>query len=319
MAVLKWKDMGNWVTLYSASIKNKLRKDANLADIPDKIAALRNLNLVGDISSPSDPENPTDKHNHDKRYKSWIENVRNDFKTAINRFAVSITGDVTAPAVTQDKDGKIVLHAENVNATNCYIRQANRTTQYRLLVQAEMGKQPILMVSNTYVDELGNFQNNRIHTGDLNVDRVVRAAKVFNAVWNDYAELFPKHGEVQPGELVALDMDAEEEGYVKADKHNHRVVGVCSNEYAHLIGGEEPPEGEDYDTYNMKKYIPVALAGRVHVYVQGNIQKGDYLVPGEDGCARAYQPLTDDANDILGMAVEASNAEGKHLVRMKIR
>ena len=105
----------------------------------------------------------------------------------------------------------------------------------------------------------------------------IRAEKVYNAVWNDYAEFFERGEETEVGDIIALDENSDEERYIKATNESKVIVGVHSDTFAHLIGGENPPEGEDFYEYNIKKFIPVGLAGRVKVKVIGPIKKGDLI------------------------------------------
>ena len=143
-------------------------------------------------------------------------------------------------------------------------------------------------------------------TGNVDCWGEIKASRVWNAVWNDYAEFFEKGEEVEPGDIVALDMDADEEHYVKATASSNVVVGVCSNEYGHILGGEAGKTEEE----NKKKFIPVSLMGRVHVKVMGSVKPGDRItvsnVPGVGRKAEAGE-------HIIGTAVtKAKNG----LVRM---
>lgn len=106
----------------------------------------------------------------------------------------------------------------------------------------------------------------------------LKASKVYNAVWNDYAEFFERGEDTEPGDIISLDYSSNEEKYIKASKENNCVVGVHSDSFAHLIGGENPPANEDYFEYNIKKFIPVGLAGRVKCKVVGPVKKGDIIV-----------------------------------------
>lgn len=75
MSVLKWQRGANeWVTLYGTVLKNRLRKDKNLADLTDAAEAKKNLGLVGDVTD----------HNHDSRYMVLINKVQDDIDREIN-------------------------------------------------------------------------------------------------------------------------------------------------------------------------------------------------------------------------------------------
>ena len=152
-------------------------------------------------------------------------------------------------------------------------------------------------------------------TGNLTVNGTVNATKVYNAVWNDYAELFEKGEETEPGDIVCLDILSDKEQYIKADNYSKRVIGVHSDTYGHLIGGDKLENFED----NFEKFIPIGLAGRVNVKVKGKVSKGDYIVPSEEkGIGRAYNKDIDDRDLIIGYLVEADNREDVRRLKMFI-
>ena len=146
------------------------------------------------------------------------------------------------------------------------------------------------------------------------------ATKVYNAVYNDYAEYFPKGEETEPGDIIMLDINSDKEQYIKAIKHKGRVVGVHSDTYGHILGGENPVDCIDFEEYNNKYYIPVGLCGRCYVKVIGKINKGDFIVPSEiAGIGRAYNKDLDDRNDIVGFIVETDDRVDIRRLKMKIK
>ena len=152
-------------------------------------------------------------------------------------------------------------------------------------------------------------------TGDLTVDGTITATQVYNAVWNDYAELFEKGEDTEPGDIVCLDILSDKEQYIKADSSSKRVIGVHSDTYGHLIGGEKLENFED----NFEKFIPIGLAGRVNVKVKGKVELGDYIVPSEEkGIGRVYNKYIDDRDLIIGYLVETDNREDVRRLKMFI-
>ena len=128
--------------------------------------------------------------------------------------------------------------------------------------------------------------------------------KVYNAIYNDYAEWFPRGEETEPGDLIALDGRCEYERYVRASTENPCVVGVHSDEYAHIIGGEYYEDTERYFTENMKKYIPVGLAGRCRVKVKDDVKPGDMIVPSDiPGVGEKYDSKKNTMDMVLGRVV----------------
>lgn len=153
-------------------------------------------------------------------------------------------------------------------------------------------------------------------TGDCNVDGSITGTKVYNAVYNDYAEFFPRGEDTEPGDIIGL-LDCENEVYGKAVS-GMRSVGVHSNEFAHLIGGEVAPAGLDHMSYNLPHYIPVGMMGRCHCKVKGIVRRGDYIVPSDipgigTACSKVSDPMS-----VIGFAVQSSDDEGIKLVRIKL-
>lgn len=157
-------------------------------------------------------------------------------------------------------------------------------------------------------------------SGNITSTGTITATKVFNAVYNDYAEWFPRkpYGDtVCKGHIVASDDESDGEYYVLATNKSKAVVGICSTGYAQIIGGEPCEEGQDYEEANKKKYIPIALAGRVPVWVDGAVKKGDYIVPSsEPGIGRASKWKWWKS---VGKALENNADTGRKLVMVLVR
>lgn len=117
--------------------------------------------------------------------------------------------------------------------------------------------------------------------GAIAYNGTITANAIYNASWNDYAEFFERGEQTEPGDIIALDMTSDVERYIKADSNNQVVVGVHSDTFGHLIGGENAPEGEDFVQFNLPKFIPVGMVGRVMVKVSGKVAKGDTVRVGD--------------------------------------
>ena len=138
----------------------------------------------------------------------------------------------------------------------------------------------------------------------------LHAERVYNAVWNDYAELFEKEDSediFEAGDIVAW----EDIGVVKAQYQNHAVVGVVSDSYGHLLGGTGDEEDDN------KRFVPVGLAGRVKVKVTGKVEKGDLIAAYHDGIGIANNRA--DPRLIVGKALESSDDYDVKLVKILIR
>jgi hypothetical protein len=155
-------------------------------------------------------------------------------------------------------------------------------------------------------------------TNSITATGTITGSAVYNAVWNDYAEFFPRGEETEAGDFVALSLDSDNEVYVKASKETSKSVGIHSDSFGHLIGGENAPEGQDFVEYNLPKYIPVGLVGRVRANIVGEVKKGDFIVISDiPGVGRAFNKEIDSYVDIIGMACESSSE--KDIKRIKVK
>lgn len=160
-----------------------------------------------------------------------------------------------------------------------------------------------------------NTSNNH---GNLTINGNITANKVYNAVWNDYAEYFPKGEETEPGDIIALDNNSDKEQYIKADCNSRRVIGVHSDSYGHILGGDKVEDYNKFFEENDKKYIPVGLNGRVYVKVKGPVKIGDYIVPSEEkGIGRALKD-GEKSKNIIGYVVEPDNLTEERRVKIFI-
>ena len=141
----------------------------------------------------------------------------------------------------------------------------------------------------------------------LNYNGNFYATRIYNSVYNDYAEYFEKGEVVEPGDVIACSLNSNK--YIKSnEKYSNLVIGVFSDSYGQCIGGR----GDGNDTEN---FIPIGLSGRVSVKVTGDINKGDLLVssdiPGVAMKSEQYTPGT-----IIGKALE--NHKGQSIDKIKI-
>ncbi len=137
-------------------------------------------------------------------------------------------------------------------------------------------------------------------TGANAVGNIGSAANYFNrlfatattALYADVAERFEADEELDPGTVVELG-GAKEITKAKQDL-SEKVFGVISTRPAYTMNGGA---GDD-DTHP-----PVAMTGRVPVYVIGTVIKGDRLVSAGNGAARSAQPGEATAFNVIGRAL----------------
>lgn len=141
----------------------------------------------------------------------------------------------------------------------------------------------------------------------LTAEGDITAYRVFNSIWNDYAEFYRKDepGKViEPGTVIAKVPGKETYGPV-TDNSRNLVVGVCSDTYGHIVGGDKS-SAED----NMHDFIPVALAGRVPVKVVKGalVKEGDLMVASPvTGRATSCTFRDEQYGVIIGKALESSD------------
>ena len=191
------------------------------------------------------------------------------------------------------------------------------------------GKRYISLVDST--DSVGSHISNdfyvnctekKLYAPNIHSSGDITGSRVFNAMYNDYAELMPRGEHTEPGDIVMLDLKSEDEQYIKAYRKNDepiRVAGVHSDEFGMLIGGEKPVDDKNLLEYNIDKFIPVALSGRVHVKFVGRSEKGAEVVPSsEPGYGRLYNKDVDDPKTIIGYLVESDNKTDKRKLKIRI-
>ena len=142
------------------------------------------------------------------------------------------------------------------------------------------------------------------------------APRVYNAVWNDYAEFFEcADAATEPGDIIAR-LPGQTERYGRAMAQD-MVVGVHTDEFAHVIGGLPATDEQTVLEANKGKFIPVALAGRVHVKVNGSAKVGQWVVPSDEpGVGVAVDNPT---GDIVGRVLVDKTDTGIGRVRVLIK
>lgn len=223
---------------------------------------------------------------------------------------VKIGSNITNSSGTISLTKENVISAFDNNPENTVLQTVNTTNN----------TYPILACAT---NDLTNTElNSTIFCKDIKINPSngsIMATTVYNAVWNDYAEFFPRGEETEQGDFIALSLVETEEKYVKASKNTSKAIGVHSNTFGHLIGGEKPTDGQDFVEYNIPKFIPVGLCGRCHAKILGKVKKGDFIVISDiPGVGKVYNKDIDDNIDIIGMACENSDCQDIKLIKICI-
>jgi hypothetical protein len=235
-----------------------------------------------------------------------------------------------------DKAKKVETVAPPNQATDIVSATMGTNDQFRIRVggasndgwvefaTADNGEEPIYMVQYNQKDGNSFGEVKRRATildknGNTTFPGILTAQKCVNAIYNDYAEFFERGEETSAGDIIALDLTSEDEKYVKATNESSIVVGVQSDEFAYVIGGMTPLDDRDIVSFNMENYIPVALMGRVHVKVAGEVHKGGKIIPSDlAGVGKIAKP-GDDTTNYVGICLEDSKDTEIRRVRMFVR
>lgn len=225
-------------------------------------------------------------HNHDRRY---ILRTCDD-NSVTQTVKTNLDIDKTLGA------SRISVKASDGSSTTSFYNDGS----------AEIGN--IKIYANGSITDVYNFTA----SGDIH------AGRVFNAVWNDYAELYLKrdlNDESEAGTVICK--TPGEFSYEPSNKFNRRlVVGVVSDTYGMLLGGKSTNTKEE----NLKEYYPISLAGRVKVKVKSGvkIKEGDLLCADDNGRATVKRFFT--KGSVIGKALESSNgSKDKILIQVMVK
>jgi hypothetical protein len=149
----------------------------------------------------------------------------------------------------------------------------------------------------------------------LSFNSAISANKIFNAVYNDYAECFDiksnknKDYDFYKNKIVEIDKN----GYVKiASSKSTRVVGIVSDSYAFLLNGT------DEDISNGNK-VPVGMSGTVWVKANEDVSEdnlGKLVYSDDDGYALSIDPSSVDKLDgtIVGKIIDIDTENNKYKI-----
>lgn len=247
----------------------------------------------------------------------------------------TFTGTVTAPTfnghaseasklvITDVNQSTVLMESTQTDGDGCRVvigRPNDCNLYFQLNDSDPSGSTQASFILEQYYNNYGTLQSKAVLLGgdhNTSFPGVLTASRVVNAQYNDYAEFFERGEETEAGDIIALDLSSDEERYVKATPRNRVIVGIHSDEYAHIIGGEKDKTLEE----NLKNFIPVALAGRVHVKVSGVVYKGDRIVisNGMPGIGIALTNNSTSNKQVIGIALENKYNLGIGKIRLLLK
>ena len=109
------------------------------------------------------------------------------------------------------------------------------------------GSSKSVLLSNQYDTDILKLTGSFVVDGDVST---VNGGRVFNAVYNDYAENYEKQDIleiIEPGDIICVDDITGKYRKIRTMSDLKLVVGVCSNTYGFLLGGESTERSRDND------------------------------------------------------------------------
>lgn len=168
-----------------------------------------------------------------------------------NAVTIKLTGEVTGSATIAGNEGTINI---TTSLANTNLNTLNG--KYLRKDQADSTSYTLTLNNTTDLNStLTTAQGALIVKGGVHVAKQLYASKVYNAVWNDYAEC-RKAETLEPGRVIIEDASGE----MKLSSERLQPGGsIISDTYGHSMG------------YTEECKTPVAVAGRVLAYYDGDI------------------------------------------------
>lgn len=168
-----------------------------------------------------------------------------------NAVTIKLAGEVTGTASISGNEGTVTIQTSLANTSLDTLNG-----KYLRKDQADSTSYTLTLNNTTDLNStLTTAQGALIVKGGVHVAKQLYASKVYNAVWNDYAEC-RKAETLEPGRVIVEDVSGE----MKLSNERLQPGGsIISDTYGHSMG------------YTEECKTPVAVAGRVLAYYDGNI------------------------------------------------
>lgn len=230
--------------------------------------------------------------------------------TTTSRKNLTVNGIVT---VEGSGTGVVVKEGSRVRISPVETSDATHAAGTFVLASPDLSKTYVSIYTDnaTYGEKKGYISLN----GSITAGGNITASKVYNAVWNDYAELYEKSNPLAPSipGTVICKIPGESTYGPSTKKSKRLVVGVVSDTYGHILGGKSNKSLED----NLQTHYPVAVSGRVSVRVKPGVKvkEGDLLCADDKGYATVKKFFT--RGTVVGKALESG--QGKVLIQVMMK
>jgi hypothetical protein len=193
-------------------------------------------------------------------------------------YNISITGN----ADTVDNKHATDFAAATHNHDNTYLKLTGGTITGSLTVNNDLTAASNFRVTGTTKAD-GYFyagSTSPSNTTRLNYDGYLYATRVYNAVYNDYAECFETA--VNYNECKNRIVEIRDDKIFIASPESDLVVGIVSDTYGFVLYGAE-------DEIKNNTKVPIGVSGTLMVDAENKVSKeniGKFICSGKDGKAR---------------------------------
>jgi hypothetical protein len=157
---------------------------------------------------------------------------------------------------------------------------------------------PITLDGTTGITTPTVYANNIFNGSSNGVGNIGNSSTYFNTVfakstsaqYADIAEMYVADAAYSPGTVLAF--GGNHEVTISSVENDVKVAGVVSTNPSYLMNS----------TLSGQHVVAVALVGRVHTHVQGNVRKGDMMVSAGNGVAMSCSAPA--MGTVIGKALE---------------
>ena len=197
----------------------------------------------------------------------------------------------------------------NVFTSNSFVAQGNVVASGRIAATGNLTSGSYLVVTGgedatSNVTGAARISGGMSLTGSVftagNVNGQYFNGVAINALYADLAERFEADQYYAPG--TVLTMGGDKEVTLADEELSEEVFGVVSTKAAYLMNA---------GAGSNETHPPIAVSGRVPVFVIGKVKKGDRLVSAGNGMARAALKSEITAFNVIGRALENKSDDGE--------
>jgi len=246
------------------------------------VGSLTDLSDVGNIAYTSGLVLKADGDDFNAGYLNWGDLANKPSEFAPSSHALTTASGVhfgSLPWSDLDKTGSSLAdlatraHANLSDAPTSahHVRYADSEAVSAVEAEGTLDLSGILKIAGTTKTSAYLYAGSTdpTNTTRLNYDGYFYATRVYNAVYNDYADYWKAEVGVSklPGYCYSLNKKGLRITSKRADK---ACIGICSDTYGHAVGSKQ-------------RAVPISIGGFLLAHVDEVYEAGDLLVPNEKG------------------------------------